>query len=803
MSVQWTIPAWMWPLLLVVAAGAFVWTVLAYRRTRPLPGTGLRRVLVGLRTGALLLLVLGMAGPVVSRRFAQAEPAVLLVVVEDSGSMAIPDGRPGGVGGLPAQSRWERALAVAARLDSLFAGHEPPVQVVTMRGNGLEPPQKFGLDDAVIPAPGRHGTDLDALLKQTCGQLAGRPVGAVVLLSDGQQTGGPQDGAAVGSPRPGDGSGPGTGIGQDALPAPLVAVGLGDPRGPADRMIRDLRYPSRVHLGDDVQVEFAIVQRFVPTAGAATAEVRLEGPAGLLATRSVALQEDATPVSLSFRAGQDGLQVYRLSVSLLDNERFPDNNEASLAVTVARERARLLLLSPAPDWDTRFLAQAALGERRLALSVVYPAEAGFVFADSLTPWEAPTTAAQWGRWDGVVLASWAPAGRSVAGGPVPSLVPDWAALAQAVHEGLGLLVLPAGPDPRDGPTGGEPPPALAAVLPVQAQAWRWRTGDFHPALGAEAVGHPVLSQVTAEPGGGWGSLAALPPLRAVMAVRPTAEALVLLTAQPLGPAAADGGAPALLAVRGVGRGRTIWWGGRNLWELAFYEQPVVGTRDQEDQPGRRLLRNLLVWLAAGGQDSQLSFLGEAPVFQEGERIRLRAQWRDIRGQPVAERGVLLVIRPRTDAGAVPGAAGGPALRPQPERTFRMSPVALEPGVLAVDLPAQPPGLYTAQLVGEGEPQVEGPQADMVVTEHSIESTQVQQDQRRLQQLAARHDGTFLSDGAPGVLENLHQGLADLDWSGRTVDLRTRHEPGSGWPFLAGVVALLAAEWWLRRRHGLL
>ena len=133
----------------------------------------------------------------------------------------------------------------------------------------------------------------------------------------------------------------------------------------------------------------------------------------------------------------------------------------------------------------------------------------------------------------------------------------------------------------------------------------------------------------------------------------------------------------------------------------------------------------------------------------------------------------------------------------------MSPVTQEPGVLAVDLPPLPPGLYTAQLVGEGEPPVQGPEVEMVVTEHSIEDTQVQQDQRRLQQLAARHDGTFLSDSRPDALPNLQEGLAVLDWSGRIADLRTRRELGSGWPFLIGVVALLAAEWWLRRRHGLL
>ena len=67
MNVHWSTPVWMWPLLLVGAAGAVLWTVRAYRQTRPAPAAGLRRTLTQLRAAVFVLLIIALAGPVLSR----------------------------------------------------------------------------------------------------------------------------------------------------------------------------------------------------------------------------------------------------------------------------------------------------------------------------------------------------------------------------------------------------------------------------------------------------------------------------------------------------------------------------------------------------------------------------------------------------------------------------------------------------------------------------------------------------------------------------------------------------------------
>ena len=128
---------------------------------------------------------------------------------------------------------------------------------------------------------------------------------------------------------------------------------------------------------------------------------------------------------------------------------------------------------------------------------------------------------------------------------------------------------------------------------------------------------------------------------------------------------------------------------------------------------------------------------------------------------------------------------------------------VEPGLAEVTLPPQPAGAYTLQLIGQGDPPVIGPEEAMVVTAHNVEQTQVRQDRQRLRQLAATAGGQYFDGADAGQIDDFLSMLADLDYAGRSRQLRSRLDPWSTWPFLLLVTLLLAVEWWLRRRHGLL
>lgn len=153
MAIQWSVLL-VWPLLLVLAAGAVVFTTIMYRRTVPDPGPGLRRLLVVLRGAALGLLVVAAAGPVTSCLRPRLQPAELLLVVEDSASMAL----AADAAGSSAPGRWDVALAALAHVDSVFALVQPGVRRTWLRGNGLQPLQELGPGDGSMSPPARQGT---------------------------------------------------------------------------------------------------------------------------------------------------------------------------------------------------------------------------------------------------------------------------------------------------------------------------------------------------------------------------------------------------------------------------------------------------------------------------------------------------------------------------------------------------------------------------------------------------------------------------------------------------------------------
>lgn len=752
MHILWFLPPWGWLLIVLAGVVGFLHARWVYHHTTPAPTARVRRGLVGLRTAAVALLLLALGQPILLRLLPLDEPPVVAVVVEDSASMALAD-----TGDDTPTTRWSAGWDLAVALGSTAADAGDRVETVVMRGNGLRAPRNTTPAEASASAPDAVGTDLDALLVQTRQQLLGRDVRGLVLVADGNVT---TEGDLALSARaaPGDG--------------PTWVVGVGDPVGPADRMLTDLRYPDTVFQGEAATVEVSVADRFplAATAGAPVT-VRLRQDGEVIAEAIRPAGDDVRNVALSFTPQAPGLQVFTLEVSPLDNERFLGNNQTTIVMDVRKDRVRLLLLAARPGWDARFLAQAARREARLALETVYPADHGPVLADSGAAWRAPTTAAGWRRWDGVVLL-----------GPPGSLVTDSGPLAEAVREGLGLFALTAPGDEPDRPGQADLWPApLVAVLPVRPDPTPVPRRETFLALAAEAARHPVLAEVAA--------LDELPPLRGYRRTAARDDAQVLMVAQERGQTAP--GWPALV-VGAVGSGRAAWFGGWLLWELAFHEPPrdATNARADETQPMRRLLRNLLLWTALGEQQSGVTLLGQRLVYQEGEPVLIQARWLDLRGDPVTDRPLSVRLEAQDGVG-------------QAVRTFSLPPDLGRPGVGSTVLPPLPAGRYRVTPIGGGDATLAGPTRSLLVTAATVEATQVRQDRQRLRQLAARVGGTYVDAGDPVARDAMREAIAALDLSPAQRTRERRWDLWSSWPYLALVTALLGAEWIIRRRQGML
>lgn len=694
MDLQWLLPGWVWPLLALAAAVSVWWARRTYARTVPLPPPGARRLLVALRAAACVLVLLAVARPLLIRFHDVREAAVVAVVVEDSASMALRDRADG-------PDRWQQAWGVAGRIDSLIAARGREAVLVTLQGNGRLPLIERPLAEARVDTPRAVGSDLPALVAQARQQFLGRPLRAVVVIGDGHSESLATT-AAGGS-------------------APLHLVGVGDVRGPADRYLADLRYPDAVHRGEPLTVEVSVGQRWgAATAGSDSLRVRLRHGGEVVATVT-APAGDLVRRELTWTPEEMGLAVLEVEVEALDNERFPGNNRATLAVDVQKDRARLLLLAPLPGWDVRFVAQAARRETRLQLTVVRPGPTGPVLADSLIAWQPPASAAAWlEAWDGVVLV-----------GPPGAWLPDGgSALAQAVTQGLGVCVLAGdvASDVRERPW----PVPLRRLLPVETLEDRMRSGEYFPAPAADAPRHPVLAGVTHGPDAGraGGPAAAAAPAGRAAACRGRGAARG--RSESGGSGQSRSGATAPAASR-PGRGRVLWFGGRRLWEQAFWQLPAQD--ETADHPGRRLLRQMLLWTALGDQESGISLLGQRLVYEEGEPLPVAARWRDLRGEPVTGDDLLVEVTP---------AGGGET------RSFSLRPDPTRPGVAAADLPPLPPGRWRLTPRVGGDSDESGEPRDIVVTRAERERAQVQQDRRNLRQTADRLGAPTTTPAAPGI-----------------------------------------------------
>ena len=108
MELTWAIPLYLGPMLVVFAVAAGLWIRRHYLLTEPRAATARRRLLTGLRVAAVSLLIWALAGPSVLRLGRRDLPPAVVVVAEDSASMALADA-PGGA------SRWDFAPENSAR----------------------------------------------------------------------------------------------------------------------------------------------------------------------------------------------------------------------------------------------------------------------------------------------------------------------------------------------------------------------------------------------------------------------------------------------------------------------------------------------------------------------------------------------------------------------------------------------------------------------------------------------------------------------------------------------------------------
>ena len=698
-----------------------------------------RATLTALRLCALLVVLFLLLRPL------RVEPAapdggVVAVLVDRSRSMAIPDadGRP--------RIDFARELLRERLLPALGEAFE--VQVAAF-GETLA---AADLDRLAAEA---SRSDLAGALDGVPARFGGRAVAGIVVVSDGVVTG--RRDVAEAAAR---------------SPAPIYAIGAGAPRPGPDREVTALEAGQPLGAGSVVDVRATVVSRGL---GDAPFDVRLIADGRLAAVRRVRPARDGAPAVILFRVapGPGPASVYAVEAPVDGAELVAGNNRRRVLVRPPARPRRLLLVEGSPGHEHSFLKRTWLADPGLVFDAVVRKgqndrgeQTFYVQGDPARTGELaagyPQTRAALFRYDAVVLANV----------EAEFFRPDQLDLtARFVSErGGGLLVFGPASLRRRGYLGS----ALEPVLPARLADRLGLTGASRDAAAAPrfaptpaGFAHPVLrlGSTVEETRRRW---EAAPALAGSVRIGPVRPGAVVLAAA----AAENGRGRPLVVVQRYGAGRSMILAGRATWRWRMLLPAGDPTYERYWGQAAR-------WLTAGAGDriAVTASGGDAA----GDSLRVDVTVRDDEFRPVA--GAAVRVR-------VSGPGGEPLLEDE-------AAVAGTAGAYSVSTPPSSAGVHRIDVaVTRGGQQLGAVRDRVLVGGADPELADPWLNAALLRRMAEAGGGAYLD---PDRLD----GLADrLRAAGGAVPRTVTREVWHHAAVFVLLVALLAAEWSLRRLWGL-
>ncbi len=710
-----------------------------------------RAILTAMRLAVIVLLILAMLRPTLVYSRIKRQSATLLVLVDQSRSMSVPDA----IGG---KSRWEalrRSVADAQpALAKLAEDFELKAYVFDSEAHSID------VRNGKIPlgkTPEGPQTAIGAVLEDVLRSHAGKRLLGVILLSDGAQRAyAPRD------------LPPQIVAGRlKQLGYPLYTFPFGQSRGlgqAQDVAVKDLLVNQSVFVKNELAIagqvridgyvnrEIAVNLRFETSPG----EMEVVAQQTLKATAG----DQLLPVEFSYAPQVPGEYRLMLEVAGQPDELVTTNNRMSTFVNVLKGGLNVLYLEGAPPRvEQRFLRRA------LAASADINVDSPRPLLDPRRPETRPGDMPQWfqpGKYEVYILGD---LDASIFRGD------ELKNLAEAVDRGSSLMML--GGLHSFGP-GGYANTPLAGVLPVKMDRFERQKLDEPPRTDVHVAGllpmrptrfglhHPALMLAgnQQESAALW---AKLPSLRGANRLRPRTPLAVVL-------ADAHSRVPLLIA-QPFGRGRVMAFAGDSTWRWWMHGFETAH---------KRFWRQMILWLARKDQ------LGEGNVwirlpkrrFAPAERVEFTTGAQSATGEPVAdaEYQARMVLpdgksRPLTLVRHGEQMAG----------SFRDT---LAAGDYAIEVTAKQNGttLGTART-------------RLLVFQQDLELDNAAADAASLESLAATTGGESL---APEQLAELIGRLAQ-----RTERLEVLEEAKETfwdtWPFFLLLVGLLGVEWYLRKR----
>ena len=535
----------------------------------------------------------------------------------------------------------------------------------------------------------------------------------------------------------------------DRLSLPVHTITVGDTARRRDLQVRQVVTNDLSYVDTEVPVRVTLGATDL---GGASTTVSLLRDGTVLDTEEVSLPDGTAELSvnLSFRPDAPGLKQLTVRAAPVDGEATTQNNVRPVSLRVLESKRQVLVLGAAPSPNFAALRRVLERDANTTVTARVPKMDGSFYEGPL-----PDTLA---RFDVLVFAGF------------PSrVVPEETVRTVAERVELGT------------------PAVFVLDRQTDLEAWREHFGGALPATPeasdlrfAEAAFTPVSSERTHPifqiEDADVGLFRRLPPISVPStAWRPSPDARVLGRASR--PSLSTN--PPVLVVRRRAGQRTAALLATDVWRWATLSADLAAA----DPLWPGLVSNVLRWVSTESDDRQVRVRPVTTTFRGDEPVEFTGQVYDESMTPVAEAGVSVVITDSTGT----------------EYPHSMEP--LGNGRYSLSVGSLPAGTYRYEATAERD----GARLGRDRGEFSVGALRLEYQQTRanavlMRRIAARTGGTAYTAADAARLP------ADLRGSSSfTSTVSTQSTEAELWRtslFLALILALLAAEWTLRKRFGL-
>ncbi len=595
--------------LLVVAAfsyrreiGGAAGRTEAARRLRWLPPT--------LRSLAICVLVLCLLQPALVLSTVVPQESFVGIVVDDSRSMAMPDGdaaRDGTRAGTVLEALSEEPGSLLDQLSERFQ-----VRLLAF-GRGTE-----RIESSAQLQFSRSESRIGEALLSAGEELSGLPLSGLVLLSDGADSAPAELADAL--------------LELKAAGTPVHTVGLGRPRLAKDVEVSRVVAPRRVLEGASVEVEVTLSQTGF---GGRTVALEVEDDGRIVNVEQVTFPRGGSAVTarVMFSADLEGAREFRFRVAGQPGEQLLLNNERIALVEVLKRRERIFFFEGEPRDESKFLRRAVRPDENLHVVSMTRQAAnkfyGMNFDEDTRRLDGfPTRREDLFEYSGVILGSME---ASFFTQDQMRMLVDFAA-----RRGGGVLLLGGRRAFSEGGFAGTPLAELSPVVLEERPSGEERPQlltDLRLELTPGGRAHPatLLRDDREESNQLWPTL---PPLSSYQrATEIKAGATVLIEAA--SPIASE--PLVMLAHHRIGRGRAIAFTPHDSWHWQMNAGIPL-----EDQTHERLWRQMLRWLVSYVPD-RIEVEADRDRFEPGSVVHLRATVRDEAFQEVNRARVVATV----------------------------------------------------------------------------------------------------------------------------------------------------------------